>query len=223
MLVVLRIIFGAALVYAVREAWAAGGRPTETGDMTASFWLAVSVAVGIANAVVWAPYLGGRLADPLTGAFTRGFYVEQKNHLLKLVRWLDERGHRRLTLFACFLEGIHRPNAPTAFIIGLRNARAGTWLERVFAREVYRFDNTQNCVWAYQILKRRGINPGVHRRPEVNLTLRSIEKGVEPPQPPVPILPAPQTMPLERNRQIKLFEGDDPATSRKGTQAQPKP
>jgi hypothetical protein len=217
MLVILRIIFGAALVYTVREAWDAGSRATETGDMSAAFWLAVSVALGIANAIVWAPYVGGRLADPLTGAYTRGFFVEQKNYLLKLVRRLDERGHRRLTLLCCFLEGIHRPNTPTAFIIGLQNTREGTWLEKVFAREVYRFDNTQNCVWASKILKRRGVNPGVHRQPEVNLTLRALEKKVEPPSAPLPIPPAPQMMPLERNRQIKLFERDEPATARKRT------
>jgi hypothetical protein len=103
---------------------------------------------------------------------------------------------------------------PTAFIIGLENAREGTWFEKVFAREVYRFDNTQNCLWAYQVLKRHGVNPGVHPRPEVNLTLRSVEKEVAPPQPPIPIPPAPQTMPLERNRQIRLFEGDDPSIAK---------
>lgn len=209
MLVILRVILGAALVGSVSQAISTSDRQLETGDMTSPFWLSVSVLLGIANATVWAPFFAERLADPLTGTFVRGTYVERWNVLVKLTRWLNERGFRRLTLLFAFLEGVHRPKMPSAFVIGLQNARPGSWLEKVFAREVFRFSNTKNCVWAYEILRRHGVDPGMHPHPEIHLVIRSLERSVEPLGEPVPLPPAGPAIPQKRDPNIKLFDGAD--------------
>ena len=206
MLALLRIIFGLALVYTVTRARSSGATATESLDMTASGWLSVSVLLGIANAAVWASLIGAKLSDPLTDAITSGSFSERNNWTLKLVYWFQERRWRRLTLVACFLEGIHRPNMPTAFVIGLNHAREGSWLEKVFAREVFRFDNAQNCLRAYRVLQRHHLEPGIHARSEVNLLVHSLNRSVAPPPEILPVPAAPPTEPIRRNPAIQLFE-----------------
>ena len=71
MLILLRILFGAGLAYGFRKAWENARVAPDTGDLTNAFYLAFCVIMAIANAVVWAPYFGSRLSDPLTGALTR--------------------------------------------------------------------------------------------------------------------------------------------------------
>lgn len=206
MLILLRIIFGAAFVYTVRLLWEnARGNP-ETGDLLNAFYIALVVLLAIPNAIVWAPFLGGKISDPLTGVITKGTYAERRNYLLRLVYGLQERRLRRLTLLACFLEGIHHPDRPTAFVIGLKNAKPGSWLEKVFAREVFKYDNAQNCIQAHAALKRHGIDPGPHRNPEINIVLISLQRSVKPAPETLAVSPAPPSPPLQRNPQIRLFE-----------------
>ena len=206
MLVLLRIIFGAALAYTMITARQSGASATSDLDMTASGWLAVSVLLGIANAVVWAPLIGSKMSDPLTDAMTSGTFVERKNWSLKLIYWLQHREWRRLTLLACFLEGIHRPYMPTAFFIGMNQARVGSWLEKVFAREVFRFDNVQNCVRAFRILQRHQVAPGIHARSEVNVIIHSVNRSVAPLAEVLAVPAAPPPEKLKRNPAIQLFE-----------------
>ena len=126
-----------------------------------------------------------------------------------MTRWLNNRGHRKLTVLFSFLEEIHKPNHPTAFIIGLKNARPSSWFEKVFAREVYRFENIQNCVHAYSTLQRHGIDPGFHPKQEINLVLRSLNRTARPDPEKLEIPPAEPAPLLRRNLRVRLFKGAD--------------
>jgi hypothetical protein len=216
MLIILRIIFGAAFVYAVQLLWNNAQANPQTGDLSNAFYISMVVLLALPNAMVWAPYFGAKLSDPLTGVMTNGTFVERKNYLLRLIYALQERGYRRLTLVICFLEGIHYPDRPTAFVIGLKHAKPGSWLEKVFAREVFRFDNAQNCIQAYNALKRHGIDPGIHRNPEINLVLISLHRSVKPEAEKLAVPTAPPPAPLERNPRIRLFAASTPGAVRKG-------
>lgn len=205
MLVVLRIIFSAALIYGIAVSRKYAGQHPDSGDLMNAFHLAVCVILGIANAVVWAPYIGAKISDPITGIITKSTYVERRNYLLRLIHWLESRGYRRLTALLCFFEGIHHPGRPAAFVIGLKNARAGTWIEKVYAKEVFKFDNAQNCVNAYEALRRHGIDPRPHRNPDVNLLLLSLHRSVQPEPEKVSVPLAPHPAAPTRNPQIRLF------------------
>ena len=206
MFALLRIVFGAALLYEMAEGVRAAATSKGAGDTTGAYYLAVCVGIGILNALVWAPYLGDKVSGPLTSMITESTYVERRNWLLALIRWLDARKFRRLVLALSFLEAIRHPDSPTAFLIGFGNARPGSWLEKVYAREVFRFNNTQKCVEAYQALRRHGVDPRPHHNQEVNILLLSLEK---PPRPEASILPvptAPPPAPVKRNPRIQLFK-----------------
>lgn len=216
MLVFLRLVFGAALFYAFAlvQQNAVSGRVS--ADLVNAGLLALCVALGLLNAIVWAPFLGRVLADPLTGTFTEGAYVDTRNPVIALARKLHHRGWRRTACFFAFLEGIRHPDLPGAFVVGLKAARPGSWCEKVFAREVWRFDNAENCLRAWKILIARGLDPGLHRRPEVNLLIHSVqrEKLPDPARLALPAAPAPAPPP--RNPRIRLFTGADPDASSAG-------
>lgn len=204
-LIILRIVFGALWLACAREAWRNGASNLESGDLLNAYYTALLVLLAVANAIVWAPYVGDKISGPITGTITRSTYVERFNYLLKLVYWCQDRGLRRLAEFFCFLEGIHHPERPTAFVIGLKHAKPGSWLEKVFAREVFKFDNIQNAVQAYRALERHGIDPRPHHTAEVNVLLMSMDREVRP-DPPMLAVPKADEPPLKRNRKIKLFD-----------------
>ncbi len=212
MLVLLRIIFTGLFLYWVYLAREASGgiSPTKAGDLTPAYYLAIAVILGIATGITWAPFFGEKLSGPLTGTFVEGNAGEIKGRLLKLARSCERRHRRRMAVFFCFCEGVHRPWLPAAFVFGMHNSKPGSWLEKIFAREVYRFDNVKHCVEAHAILKRHGENPGAHPRPEVNLTLYSLQRDVRPDTPPLEIPPAPPMPPLKRNPRIRLFQSKSP-------------
>lgn len=208
MLVLLRIVFGAAFFYVIKEGRFFGAQGSQSDDITSAGYFGLAVIFAIANAAVWAPYIGARLSDPLTGMLTQGSYVERINYLLRIILWLQERGHRRLLLFFCFLEGIHHPDWPAAFALGFKHAKPGSWLEKVFAREVFRFDNAQNCLQAYQALKRMGIDPGRHHNAEVNLVLMSTDRTVKPDPAKIVVVPHLAPASVKRNPRIRLFKSE---------------
>ncbi len=206
-LIALRLLFGGALAYAVYEAWANGRANLERGDILNAYYVAVSVGLAILNAVVWAPFFGAKLSDPITGTITKSTYVERYNYLLRFIKWLDNREFRALARWLCFAEGVRHPAQPMHFVIGLNNARPGSWLEKIFALEVFRFHNIQNCVQACQVLRRHGIDPRPHANHEVNIVLMSLEREVRP-DPEVLALPRGENpaRPV-RNEKIRLFDG----------------
>jgi hypothetical protein len=204
MLILLRIIFGALMYWAFKEARMNAQINPMYGDLSNAFWVAVVVILGIANAVVWAPYFGEKIADPLTGGTINAEYKEPTNFALKLIRKCEKHGMKRLVTFLCFIEGVRRPYLPTAFVIGMNNARSGSWLEKVYAKEVFKFNNAQNCMSAFKILKSHGIDPRPHAMPGVNLLLYSTEHEVKATPPPMDVPEAPPPPKLERNERIDI-------------------
>lgn len=214
-LILLRAVFGILLFAAAEDALAAAGGALVTGDLRPAYHTAVLVVLGLANAIVWAPLAGAWVSQPITSTFTDGHFVERPNSLMRALRWACARGWRRLAVALAFLHGVIRPDEPASFMLGMRQARPGSRLERIFALEVYRFHNIQHCVEARDVLKRHGIDPGPHPLAEVNLALAST---VQPERPPAKVLPVPKSdTPLtrRRNRRIRLFAAaeSDPATA----------
>lgn len=209
MLALLRILFGFALFSVFSKAvQTAGPLPVpETEGTTDAGFVALAVGIGILNAIVWAPFIGHLLADPLTGAFTTGHPADFRNTLVQFVNKLAARRWRRTALFFAFFEGIRHPDLPAAFVLGLRESRPGSWLEKVFAREVWRFDNAENCLRAWRILSQRGVALGVHRRPEVNLLILSVQREKSPTPQALNLVAAPPPPPPPRNEKIQLFSG----------------
>jgi hypothetical protein len=205
MLIILRIIFGAALVHELVQAGRSVPSSHIAGDTTGAAYLVVCVILALLNAIVWAPYLGEKISSPLTGTITKSTYVERRNPVLRLIRWLDARDYRLPTVLLCFLEGVRHPKLPAAFVIGFKRARTGSWLEKIFAREVFRFSNTQHCIEAYLALKRHGIDPRPHHVQEVNVALLSVEREARLDPEDIPLPRDKEQPPLKRNPGIKLF------------------
>ncbi|HNQ89864.1 MAG TPA: hypothetical protein PKM73_14690 [Verrucomicrobiota bacterium] len=211
MLALIRIVLTVGLAYGLMQAARNAEAAPATGDLTNAFWLAYCVVVGFLAAIAWAPWLGTKLADPLTGVITDTACAEAGGRLMRVIRWFARRGRIRWVRWLCFIEGVRHPDSPAPFITGLDHARPGSWLERIYAREVYRFSNTRQCIRAHQILKDHGVVPPRHPNPEVQLVLMSIEKAA---RPDAPTLAVPPSSPpgLQRNERIRLFDaGESPA------------
>ncbi len=212
MLAILRVLFGFALFVVFGKAIEVAGPFAQTEGTTDAGYLALAVIVGIANAVVWAPWVGHWMAEPLTGAFTTGHPADFTNSTLQFAHKLALRRWRRLALFFAFLEGVRHPDLPGAFVLGLNQARPGSWLEKVFAREVWRFENAENCLRAWKILRQHGREPKLHSRAEVQLLILSQQRET-PPTPQILAVPAAPPAPRPaRNSGIRIFEGTSAAT-----------
>lgn len=218
MIVLGRLFFTVALVYGFWEAGANARMDPHSGDLTNAFWLSFCVIMAIGAAFCWAPLFVGRLmANSLTSPLTSGHYQEPHHRLLGLIRWCENRRFRRAVCGLCFLEGVRRPWQPVPFVIGVRNARPGSWLEKVFAEEVYRSYHTAECIKAREILRRHGVEPPPHAVGSVRLILDSLDRETAPDKPPLPV-PAAVPPSLQRNPRVTLF-GDQPPTSPAGSDA----
>jgi len=205
MLILLRIIFTGAFLYCAVQARDNARNNLAAGDMESAFWIGLAVLVAIACAIVWAPYLGAKVADPLAGGMVNTPFVERKNYLMQLVRWLDKRGnHPALIRWLCFIEGVRAPWLPTAFYLGLLNSKEGSWLEKVYAREVFRFNNAEHCAEAFRALRRHGIDPRPHASPDVNIVLMSLERVIAPVPAALAVPAAPPPPPIQRDGRIRL-------------------
>ena len=171
---------------------------------------ALAVIVGFFAALTWAPLLGELIAGPMTGVLTDGSVAPDNTWLIRYIRRCETRGWRRLTLMLCFAEGVRHPRLPAAFVIGMHNASPGSWLEMVFAREVFCFNNVANCVRAHDILKlRHDLDPGAHPQPEVSLALLAHMREGRPDASTMAVPRSPAGLPLARKPNIKLFAGAD--------------
>ncbi len=213
MLALLRIVFGFALFSVFAKAVRLAGPDPQTEGTTDAGYLAVAVAIGILNAIVWAPWVGRLMSDPLTGAFTTGHPGDMTNRGLQFAHKLALRRWRRSALFFAFLEGVRNPDLPGAFVLGLTHSRSGSWLEKVFAREVWRFDNAANCLRAWKVLRDRGIEPKLHLRPEVNLLIQGQTRVVPPPPLPMAVPKAAAPPAPKRNERIQLFQSAVPSAA----------
>jgi hypothetical protein len=217
-LVILRILFGGAFLFVIREAVANAGAAPDTGDGANAVLLALALLIGLANAAVWAPFFGSKLSAPLTLTFTEGSPCAYRTRLLNLARHSEQRGRRRIAVWLCLLETLCRPNQPAAYLIGQKNAQPGSWFERYCALRVFRFDNAAHSIEAYRTLRKHGMDPRPHRNPEINAILLSLER--KPSVTPHPIAVIPQSVPLRlrRDPRIRLFD-----TSAGGSRAEASP
>jgi hypothetical protein len=205
MLIILRILFTSLFLYCVVEARDNARDNLVAGDMESAFWVGAGVLAAIACAIVWAPYLGGKVADPLTGGMVNSPSAERKNWLLQFIRWLDKKEKAPgLIRWLCFIEGVRVPWLPTAFNLGLVHSKPGSWLEKVYAKEVFRFNNAENCLRAFEALQRHGIDPRPHANPDVNTVLLSLDRGPAPEPEIMAVPPAPPPPPLKRDERIKI-------------------
>ena len=211
MLVLFRILLTALFLGVLNRLSAVSGDGVDAGIEGAG-WLALVLVTGIAAACTWAPVLGAHVAGPLTGLMTDGTVRDVRYGWMPAARWCAARGWRRLAVILCVLEGIRDPHLPAAFVIGMGQARAGSLMERLFAREVYRFSNVRNCLHAREILQvRHGEDPGGHGLAEVEIALRASHRVPRPELPPLAV-PGAGPIPLPpRNPRIRLFEGATPA------------
>lgn len=205
MLLILRILFTGLFVGMLAHA-AAAAHANQANDLGNAGNFAAAVILGIAASATWAPVLGEAVAGPMTGTLTGGSVSQDTTRLIRWTRRLEVRGWRRTVVFLAFVEGVRHPLLPAAFVIGMNNSRPGTWLERVFSLEVYRFNNVANCVRAHDILKlRHDVDPGLHREAEVNLSIRAHLREPRPEPAILPVPEAPPPPPLQRNSRIRLF------------------
>jgi hypothetical protein len=218
MLVLCRVIFTAAFGYSVYRIAGLDQGLGQAGDLSFAGHLAICVVLALLTGLTWAPYFGERITRPVEGRLTEGSVIDVRDRILRRIQWLERKGHRRLALAACFLEGIRRPWLPSAFVIGLRNSKAGTWLEKVYAREVFRFNNAQNCVDAFAILKRHGIDPGPHKNYEINRVLRSMGKRENSDAPSNPVPPVGPPPAGRQGGRIRLSRraGPEPSDNHEG-------
>lgn len=208
MLVLLRIIFTGLFIFCIMQAHKDAPTATGTDDLSVAFWMAIGVLTGLVCAATWAPFLGAKIADPITGGWTDSPLDERKNYLLQVIRWCDKRHKTRLVRWLCFFEGIRAPWLPTAFLFGLKNAKPDTWLEKVYAREVWRFNHAENCVKAFEVLRRHGVDPRPHHNNEVNIALVSRDRRVAPERTPLEVPPAAPPPNLQRDQRIRIGNKD---------------
>lgn len=210
-LVILRIILTTAFVLLLRQA-SDEASANLNNDVLNAGRFALAVVAGFAASLTWAPLLGEMVAGPVTGLMKDGSPSESNSWLIGYIRRCEARGWRRVTVALAFVEAVLRPNLPAAYIIGMRQARPCSWLERVFAQEVWRFNHIGNCVRAHDVLAlRHDRRPSYHPVPEVNLALMAHLRVPPPAAETVAVPPSPPPPPLVRRRNIRLFPAADDA------------
>jgi hypothetical protein len=204
MLILLRILFTGLFVYCVAQARDNARTNLAGGDLNNAFWVGTGVILAIACAIVWAPFLGAKVADPLTGGLVNSPPLETKNGFLQLIRWCDKKNRSFFVRWLCFIEGVRAPWLPIPYVLGLKNSRPGSWLEKVYALEVFKFNNAENCIAAFRALERHGIDPRPHPSPDVNVVLMSLERATAPDPAKLDVTPAPPPPKLQRDDRIRL-------------------
>ena len=185
----------------------AGATADLSADVSNAGNFAMAIITGVAAAITWAPVIGDLVSKPITAPLTSGVPAARRGKVIRYIRRLEAGGWRRTALGLCFLEGARRPDLPGAFLMGLRNSRPGSWTEKVFAKEVYRFNNIANCIKAREILMlRHDFDPGLHDQPEINLILLAQRREARPPAVPVVMPPSAPRPVLSRNPRIRIFE-----------------
>ncbi|MBX3732814.1 MAG: hypothetical protein KF791_09475 [Verrucomicrobiae bacterium] len=213
MLVLLRIVLTTTFVLVLHRA-SEESSANLNNDVTNAGWFALAVVAGFAASLTWAPLLGEMVAGPVTGLMKDGSPSTANSWLISWARHAGARGWRRTALVLAFADGVLRPHLPAAFVLGMNNARPCSRLERLFAREVWKFNHIGNCIRAHDILAlRHDCRPSVHPVPEVNLALLAHLREPPPDALPVTLQPAPPPPPLQRRRSIRLFGSADRAAA----------
>lgn len=205
LLTLLRIPLTAAFAWYLYR-WLTSGGEIEGGDIV--MLMAYGLFGAIALAVLWAPVIGDKISSPITSTLTEETSLPSgKSRVVGWIGRLQRRGWHRLALPLILFEGVRHPTLPLPALLGLRSARPGSFLEKMFAREVYNYNNIQNCLAAYRILKERHhCIPPPHGQPEVNLAILSLTREPAPERKKLEVKPLPPPTVPQRNRRIKLFQ-----------------
>jgi hypothetical protein len=205
LLTLLRIPLTAAFAWYLYR-WLIRGGDLEGADIV--MLMAYGLFGSILLAILWAPVIGEKLSAPITSTLTEETSLpSERNRLVRSIGRLQRRGWHRLALPLILLEGMRHPTLPLPALLGLRSARPGSFLEKLFAREVYNYNNIQNCLAAYRILKERHhCIPPPHGQPEVNLAILSLTRESSPERKKYEVKPLPPPTMPQRNRRIKLFQ-----------------
>ena len=155
---------------------AARAAGSSSGDFTALGCMVVGILLSIGMSAVWTPMIADFLCGPLLSVIDDCTYVESKSRLNGWIDWASRNKYYSLLVFLCLLKGFLRPEIPTAFLKGLKHSKPGSWAQKVLARRVYRFNNTQNSLRAAKVLEEHGEKPRWHHNPEVVLSLMREEK-----------------------------------------------
>ena len=230
MLTFLRIVFTGAWIFFFLLARHNAADHPQTGDLLNAFYLAIIVAIGLAVGAVWTPYFADVLCGPLLGTITEIPVVDDRSKLRRLTNWALRRRHRRLALFLCLMDGIFHPDSPGPFLTGMHQAKPGSRLERILAREVFRFENAVNCAEAVKVLERHGLKPGRHWSVSINFLLTQRRMTQRPPAEVIALPRQNSVVAVPRNPKIKLFRraalignkgSSTPAPGPRGTQRLP--
>ena len=113
MLILLRILFTGVFIYCTVQARDNAENNLVAGDLNNAFWVGAGVLAAIACAIVWAPFIGGKIAGPMTGSMVNSEPIERPKRLLRIIRWLDKKERSpALIRFLCFIEGVRVPCSP---------------------------------------------------------------------------------------------------------------
>lgn len=223
MINLLRIVVSGFWLYLIAKAAENARVDLPGGDLTNAYYLAGVLIVGLLMGALWTPYIAEGLCGNLTNTFTEGAVELPERPLRRFRERAQKKGNRRTLVFACVLEAIFHPNLPSGYLIGMRNAKRGSWLEKMFAREVYRFDNQQNCVEAKEVLQRHGLGVGRHWSEEINLGILAGRKRNRPAPPTLSLPQVSHTLNSRRNPKIQLFRGADPKPAIRSPKGAPPP
>ncbi len=205
MLTLLRILFTGAWIFLFLLARQNAIDHPNSGDLMNAFYLAAILAVGLAVGAVWTPYFADVLCGPLLGTISEIPQLNDDSRLRRLTNWALRHRHRRLVLFLCCVDGLFHPDLPRPFLTGMHEAKPGSRLERIFAREVFRFENAVNCAEAEKVLDRHGIKPGRHWSVSINYLLTQRKMVLRPPADVIALPRHNKQVPVPRNPKIKLF------------------
>lgn len=220
MLTLLRIFFTGAWIFVFLLARQNAIDHPNNGDLANAFYLAVIVAIGLAVGAVWTPYFADVLCGPLLGTISDSPRFTDNSNVRRLTDWALRHGYRRLVLLLCVVDGLFHPDSPKPFLTGMKQARPGSWLERIFAWEVFRFENAENCAEAEKVLARHGVKPGRHWSVSINYLLTQRKMILRPPAEIIALPRQNTAVPVRRNPKIKLFRRAS-ATSRKAAPPTP--
>jgi hypothetical protein len=140
-------------------------------DNAVIFCFATALLLSIPVSAVWTPFLANILFGGLVEMMSDGNDFPVDDYVVSWIEWMKRRKFRRMVVLLCFIEAVLHPELPAPFIIGMKHAKPGSWMENFFAWRVFRFNNARNCKLALEILRRRGFDPGAHPDPQVNLLL----------------------------------------------------
>jgi hypothetical protein len=179
--------------------------------------LGYALAGAVLLTVLWAPVIGQKLSDRFIS--TVNFEISLPpvaDYLVQMIRRLQGSGWNRLAILLVFIEGVRHPNLPHPALLGLLSARPGSFLEKCFAREVLKFSNIQNCLYAYKVLtQRHGIIPSLHQYPELNLAIPSLNRKYSPEPPRCELKSLPPLLAAEHNPPMgRLIVPDGPSSQR---------